>query len=50
MYKRQVRGDAQRREVATIEEQRRIAGLPVNPEYGELEGLPESNNSGGGFS
>ena len=41
-----LRGDAQRREVATIEEQRRIAGLPIEPEYGELQDLPEQGGGG----
>ncbi len=45
------RGDSQRKEVATIEEQRRWAGLPVTPEYGELEPLmmaggSDNNNNG----
>jgi len=36
-----LRGDAQTPEVATIQERRRIAGLPVEPEYGELQPLPQ---------
>ncbi len=38
------RGDAQTQEIATTEERRRMVGLPIKPEYGELTPLRTFNN------
>jgi len=43
-------GDAQRGETATTEERRRIAGLPIEPHYGELKEPPPPPEPPGGDS
>ena len=43
---RATRGDAQSPEIATIEEQRMMAGLQIKPQYGELKPLQNSNTGG----
>ena len=43
-----LKGDAQTPEIATIEERRHIAGLPLKPEYGELQPLPQRYGGGEG--